>query len=868
MKKIGIFLDEITDSGISEGEKLSKLGGNTGNMLFWESLKANLNLEVIPRRYINYPQKLDLGSFSAFVTTDLIWIRQMQDFSYLNRVLDAIGELPLIPISIGLQCDHMLPDFRLHPETVKVIGRISERCVMGVRGEYTAEILRRHGIGNFMVIGCPSMYMDPAGLLSVGTEKKPVKRVSANFETFYKKLDKPRTDFLRYCAENELSFAEQTAAEISEKQIENPLLLKNVKGWLKNNSHIFFDINEWRSYIRELDFSIGARFHGNVIALWENVPALFLVTDSRTKELCEHFSLPHMNISDFDRSKPLEYYYELADYSEFHKNYPKRLAEWKEFLKVNGLENQKKTVVYQVGHFGFLINCILHKLCFHKDEAAVFLLDKVIANDITVDNFSRCKDNFGYIGKFYFYNDKEVISEIASSGSAENAISAYFDRFTAEIGLDLSAADEIYSIFDTYNSFGVYLNIKQLAFNMIEGVAGQCRDHKRYNLNKGIFPAYDDAIFRYKALSSDSAFCRRLYAYGEGEPTENIIYGNSPSELLQRLSAEERDRLVSAYGIDFRYSADKEYSVYILSSEWWSLDRKRQTGSLSPRELYFYGNQTVADLFINSENVIIKLHPNSDFDRQTLSKAFPGAEIIPGFFPSFLMGSIPGLKIRETVSTGSSGAKTVSADDNRVPFLFFDSLRIANRLYAAVELAKHLGVLREKFFHYGIHNSVIWRMEREIFGCEFSSAWSMLDFPEGSVTIFDNIFWNPGDFLNRLLNKMRDIRNNAVIVFLNSAKDFIFLNDSCEFLPFIYELRLEKKPLRMDTFEDLNEEVVYIFCRDPEKARQISDLRIKKVNKYRGFELFAEGISMDRKSTYNSIKTDYLFEKAMMERIK
>lgn len=866
MKKVGIFLDEITDSGIPEGEKLSKLGGNTGNMLFWESLKANMKLEVIPRRFINYPQKLRLDSFSAFVTTDLIWIRQMQDFSYLNKVLDAIGELPLIPISIGLQCDKMLPDFRLHPETARVIERISERCVMGVRGEYTAEILRRYGIDNFMVIGCPSMYMDTAGLLTVGTEKKPVKRVSANFEAFYKKLDKPRTDFLRYCAENELSFAEQTAAEISEKQIENPLLLKNVKGWLDKSSQIFFDVNEWRSYIREFDFSMGARFHGNVIALWENVPALFLVSDSRTKELCEHFSLPRIDISEFDRSKPLEYYYELADYAEFHKNYPKRLAEWKEFLKVNGLENQRKTVVYQVGHFGFLINCILHKLCFHKDEAAVFLLDKVIANDITVDNFIGCMDNFGYIGKFYFYNDKEVISEIASSGGAENAIAAYFDRFTAEIGLDLSSADEIYSIFDTYNSFGVYLNLRQLPFNMIEGVDGQCRDFKRYHLNKGVIPAYDDAIFRYKALSSDSAFCRRLYAYGEGEPTENIIYGNSPAELLQRLSAEERDRLVSAYGIDFRYSSDKEYTVYILSSEWWSLDRKSQAGSLSPRELYFYGNQTVADNFINSENVIIKLHPNSDFDRQTLSRVFPDTEIIPGFFPSFLMEAIPHLKIGETVSTGSSGAKTVSADDNTVPFLFFDSLRIANRLYAAVELAKHLGVLREKFFHYGIHNSVIRRMEREIFGCDFSSEWSMFDFPEGSVTIFDNIFWNPGDFLNRLLNKMRDIRNDAVIVFLNSAKDFIFLNDTCEFLPFMYELRLEKKPLRMDTFEDLNEEVVYIFCKDPERVSKLSDLRLKKVNKYRGFELFAEGVSMDRKSTYNSIKTDYLFEKAMKAR--
>ena len=49
---------------------------------------------------------------------------EMQDFSYLNKTLDVIGDLPLIPISIGLQCDSYLLDFKFHPETVKVLKRI------------------------------------------------------------------------------------------------------------------------------------------------------------------------------------------------------------------------------------------------------------------------------------------------------------------------------------------------------------------------------------------------------------------------------------------------------------------------------------------------------------------------------------------------------------------------------------------------------------------------------------------------------------------------------------------------------------------------------------------------------------------------
>ena len=127
MKKIGIFLDEIKDKSIDEKQKFSKLGFNTGNMLFWHSLKTQLNLDVKSRWYIDHIDQLDLTEYKAFITTDLIWIRQMQDFSYLNKTLDVTGDLPLIPISIGLQCDSYDYSFKLHPDTVKVIKRIEQR---------------------------------------------------------------------------------------------------------------------------------------------------------------------------------------------------------------------------------------------------------------------------------------------------------------------------------------------------------------------------------------------------------------------------------------------------------------------------------------------------------------------------------------------------------------------------------------------------------------------------------------------------------------------------------------------------------------------------------------------------------------------
>lgn len=332
MKKIGIFLDEIRDYSIPEQEKFAKVAYNTGNLIFWESLKVNLNLDIKSRWYIKNSKQLDLSGYKAFVTTDLIWIRQMQDFSYLNDVLDVIGDLPLAAISVGLQNDDFDQDFIIHPNTVKVLNRISERFPLGVRGEYTAEILNKYGIDRTVIIGCPSMYMNTLGLRSVNNSQKVVNTVAMNFQTFFQKLDKPKIDFLIYGMKNGWDFVEQTQSELSNAQINDIKTLNQIQSWIIQSRKCFFNVDDWRKYIKQVDFNIGARFHGNVIGLWEGVPALFLTSDSRTKELCSFFSLPQLDISNFDSSKPIEYYYSMADYSAFHSIYPKLYINWNNYI--------------------------------------------------------------------------------------------------------------------------------------------------------------------------------------------------------------------------------------------------------------------------------------------------------------------------------------------------------------------------------------------------------------------------------------------------------------------------------------------------------------------------------------------------------
>ena len=856
MKKIGLFLDEIKDKNIDENQKFSKLGFNTGNMLFWHSLKVQLDLDVKSRWYIDHIDQLDLTQYKAFVTTDLIWIRQMQDFSYLNKTLDVIGDLPLIPISIGLQCDSCLDDFKLHPETVKVLKRISERCVMGVRGNYTASILRKYGIGNFKVIGCPSMYMNAPGLLTVGNNSQPHK-VSMNFETFYSKLDEKRINFLEYGAKNQFDFVEQAQAELTKEHIQDKNRLLHIQDWMKNKQKSFFNIDEWRSYMREHDFSFGSRFHGNVLALWEGVPALFITCDSRTQELCEHFSLPCIDVKDFDKSKPVEYYYWLADYTKFHQNYSKRVAEWKEFLGMNGLIKEEKVVVYHVGHLGFLINCFLHKIYYHKESKAIFLIDTVIADKNSISNLKSVEQRFRYIGDFLYYNDRDIINNLNKSESEEREIESYFDDFFKKNNIDFDNVSEFYSVFDTYNAFGVYLCLKGVYFNLIEPIHQLYQNHARYNLNKSITPKYDKVIEKYRVLSADSNFCKKIYSFDESVfDNKETICNNSTVELLKKISDDDIRKLSEAYNVQISSTDGRD--LLILNSGWLC----GANGFKFP-DGYFYLYKKVIDFFLPDNKLVLKPHPNTDFSIDIWKEQFPNIDIIPGFYPSILMKYINGLKIDSTISTGSSGGKGIT--DREIDFKVFQSYKLLNKCFVSLHLAKALSISGDKIYHYGMHNRFIWSMEDEFLSDSEHSEWSKLIFDRDSFTIIDNIDWNPGDFRKKMLCELSNISNNAVVVFLNSNNDFSFMTKDLEIVSDIYEMRIEKKRLKNNSMENTNDEVMYIFCKDRERIEEMEHFYLKQSFKYTGYEIVINGLCTNKHLNLLSIKTDYLFNKSMIK---
>jgi len=320
--------------------KFQWTGLNSGNLIFDYALKNLLDAELIP---IDKRNEYNVDDYKAIVTTAFIWIlpRDPKAVNWHKALLAYAKDKPLIPMSVGLQAHIYSPEFKIHEDTTKVLAEMAERCVLGVRGYYAAEILNKHGIKNINVIGCPSLYLSGNPNFAINNVAKP-EAISANFRSFHGKLKNHELAFLKYCASQDYSFIEQNQVTLT-KEMCGAKDYTIIRNWLDDKSSIFFSAKEWIDFMRPYDFNMGYRFHANVAALHAGVPSLFFAVDSRVREMCEFFKLPIIKPEEFDDRKDIGDYAALADYTEFNSNFARAFDNFKSFCRSNGVNICKKS---------------------------------------------------------------------------------------------------------------------------------------------------------------------------------------------------------------------------------------------------------------------------------------------------------------------------------------------------------------------------------------------------------------------------------------------------------------------------------------------------------------------------------------------
>lgn len=348
-------------------ERLQATGANTGNMMIGHGLfhgtsaarkEFHPGFATIPAEHLHEQYDAIFIPASNFVAASVDLAEQADYF--------ARTKLPLYCFGLGSQ---MLPGERraLKPGTDRFLRLVSERSgSIGVRGTFTAEVLWEIGIRNVSVVGCPSLLsMRPATLELLASRKPTLDKVALGFSNNVRQhalvpgamragenglFQRMLGENAFYILQNEASELELLAAmargdspgvaaaiERIARLFEIAPGRADVRRFLETRLRVFFSVEEWLSSTRTMTAAAGTRFHGNIAALLSGTPALFLVHDMRTLELCELLRAPHLVLDRPYCGEEIVERLLSADYGAFRDQFRRLLMEWRLFLARNAL---------------------------------------------------------------------------------------------------------------------------------------------------------------------------------------------------------------------------------------------------------------------------------------------------------------------------------------------------------------------------------------------------------------------------------------------------------------------------------------------------------------------------------------------------
>jgi hypothetical protein len=340
-------LNQSTEAVIRETVITNPYGNrNTGTYLMTDTLKKIVDADELIPRFYEFTEHVD-----TVVTNILhrIGANLKVDIPYWENILSHCDRV--IPLSLGFAFNdgEVAP---LDRSLLDLLTRFAERAELGVRSEYDAEILNAYHIKNVRVIGCPSLHYHMDRDFKVNDSVREVKSVNFNFTTDFANLGISQKDavdihwpllltFIRRHEKNlfniDFTMQKPPFAEICD--IHSILLsYGEVHQFYSDCGRYFYSVRDWIDGIKEKnDFSIGTRFHGNIAAILAGVPTLMINVDKRMKGMNDYYKIPSIDIGEFDYRKPIEYYRELADYSEFNRNYSEIYDDFVDYCNKNGV---------------------------------------------------------------------------------------------------------------------------------------------------------------------------------------------------------------------------------------------------------------------------------------------------------------------------------------------------------------------------------------------------------------------------------------------------------------------------------------------------------------------------------------------------
>ena len=288
---------------------------NIGDMVVYDSTLKLLDFSVVEGMVID---RLLEGHIEYYKTFDYIilrasnFIHNQMDWQQAINILERL-HLPVFAVGVGAQSSGG-GSYLLNEHNLRFWSIISERSeIIGVRGEFTADVLAKNGIKNVEVVGCPSIFRTRNRGLRLKAPKHIEKvafsirrEVDATYASdIHKYLSLQRDLMLNFSRRFDVRVTIHGEPEEKAFYYKDLDAMKHAEatfmgeGWwseqtrqemdelYRNRLFFFLKVEDYDEFIKTQDFAVGYRVHGVLPGLANGVPGLLIKYDTRSGELAK-----------------------------------------------------------------------------------------------------------------------------------------------------------------------------------------------------------------------------------------------------------------------------------------------------------------------------------------------------------------------------------------------------------------------------------------------------------------------------------------------------------------------------------------------------------------------------------------------------
>ena len=341
-----------------------RVGGNSGNLAFAYAVHAHLGGHVSSVRWSDSIELINqAGSPAVMPVANLLGTER--DLSEAARRFKQVT-VPMVAIGLGAQSNLQRSMPTIPKDTVNWVRCVADHAPsdvpnIGVRGSFTMDVLDKIGLAaHATVVGCPSLFINPTPVLGrqIAKRLRPPERVAVIAgnqhwphlqrieESLAQLVTQTNGSYIGQAPHEMMALTKGLARSLDSSSLQQcrdyirpHAEIQDFVDWSVRYGNMFFDVRDWIEHYKHFDFVIGTRVHGTILGIQAGVPSLCIVHDSRTLELCETLTIPHVLPDDvpavINRDDLISLFNFDAD--EFDRKRRALCRRYVEFLLSNGL---------------------------------------------------------------------------------------------------------------------------------------------------------------------------------------------------------------------------------------------------------------------------------------------------------------------------------------------------------------------------------------------------------------------------------------------------------------------------------------------------------------------------------------------------